>query len=215
MKAVAAAANGSAVEGTELRTLVWIDSREAKIVRWNGHEVSIERIESSVPDHRKATGIIRRQPHYEAGLMSGGYGHPHLSDESHRLEHLARYIDRIAGGLKGLEPLHILGPGPVRERLERAVMEADAHDRRVRPVSSDATPRLTDRQLVARLRALAGDTPSRQAVGRHRWTGEMARRASGAATQAPQRAARKPSGRRAGVEAAELAAEVEAATAEP
>jgi hypothetical protein len=147
------------------RTLVWIDTREARIVRWDGRQASAERIESEVPDHRKATGLVRRQPRYDAGLTSGGYGHPQPSDDSHRLEHLARFLDQVAARIPDDEPLDILGPGSVREHLERVVRERDTRHQRSRPLTCTASTRLTARQLVARVRSLAGQPPRRRPIG--------------------------------------------------
>jgi hypothetical protein len=138
------------------RTLVWIDTREARIVHWDGSTAEIERIESEVPEHRKATGLVRREPRYDAGLMSGGYGHPRTSDDDHRLEHMARFLDQVASRIPSDKPLDILGPGLVREHFARLIREDDARHRREREPTCAASPRLTDRQLVARIRMLAG-----------------------------------------------------------
>jgi hypothetical protein len=192
----------SANERSGSPTLVWIDTREACIVHWDGHEATIERIESEVPDHRKATGLVRRQPRYDAGLMSGGYGHPHPSDDAHRLEHLARFIEQVSARIPPDASLHVIGPGPVHERLGRAIMDADTHHHRSRTVTLEASRRLTDRQLVARVRALAGDVPRRRTVGAYRWTGQLAERTSGAQAGEPRRVVRKPPDERQEIEAA-------------
>jgi hypothetical protein len=198
------------------RTLVWIDAREAIVVHWADREVSVERIESEVPEHHKASGLVRRQPHYAADLMSGGYGHPHTSAERHRLEHLARFLDQVAEKVGGDdEALHIIGPGTVREQLERLIREADVRHRRTRTLTCDPARRLTERQLVARARALAGDLPIRRTVGAYRWTGEAATRTSGAAAREPRRVVRKPPDVRAEIEEAEAAAETAEELAEP
>jgi hypothetical protein len=207
MQAHQPSAPGGGNEQPTPRTLVWIDSREAVLVRWNDHQVSIERIESEVPQQHKATGLVRRHPHYAADMMTGGYGHPHSSAERHRHEHLARFLDQVAAKVEDEEPLHIIGPGSVREQLERLVREADTRHHRTRPLTCDPARRLTERQLVSRARTLAGDLPTRRTVGGFRWTGEAARRTSGAATNAPRRVVRKPPDARAEIEAAEAEAE--------
>lgn len=40
---------GEAPEGARRLTLVWIDAREAAVVRWDAGRASLERIESEVP----------------------------------------------------------------------------------------------------------------------------------------------------------------------
>jgi hypothetical protein len=140
-------------------TIVWIDAREAVIVRWQGAEAAIERIDSDVPAHHRATGHVR----HDAAIRPGG-GVPKAAGEPHRLEHLDRFIDDVVGRLPAEDDLLILGPGTVRERLEREVGERDRRHGGHRIVTCQASPPRTDRQLVARLRHLAGvDAPRRGA----------------------------------------------------
>jgi hypothetical protein len=140
-------------------TIVWIDAREAVIVRWQDAEASIERIDSDVPAHHRATGHVR----HDAAVRPGG-GVPKAAGEPHRLEHLGQFIDDVLGRLPDDDDLLILGPGTVRERLEREVGERDRRHGRHRVVTCQASPPRTDRQLVARLRHLAGaDAPRRGA----------------------------------------------------
>jgi hypothetical protein len=143
-------------------TLVWIDAAEAVIVRLRGSEAAIERVESEVPAHHRATGHVRHDPSMRHG---GGGGSPQTADEPHRLEHLKRFVAEIEGRLAASEELLIIGPGTVHERLARRVMATDEHRGRDREVSCEVSPRLTDRQLVARLRRLAGAVPRRRKVG--------------------------------------------------
>ena len=42
--------------------LVWIDSHEAIVVRWEDDQARIERVTSQVPDHHKSTGHVRHDP---------------------------------------------------------------------------------------------------------------------------------------------------------
>jgi hypothetical protein len=140
-------------------TVVWIDAREAVIVRWQDAEASIERIDSDVPAHRRSTGHLR----HDAAIGPGG-GAPKSAGEPHRLEHLGQFIDDVLGRLPAEDDLLILGPGTVRERLEREVGERDKRHGLHRVVTCQASPPRTDRQLVARLRHLTGtDAPRRGA----------------------------------------------------
>ena len=98
----------------------------------------------------------------------------------------------MAARIEATDSVAIIGPGPVRDRLDREVRGADARRHVVRDVAAAASPRLTDRQLIARLRVLAGDVPRRRTVGAYRWTAEPAVKASGAAIVEPERVIRKP-----------------------
>lgn len=188
MDAPGFALTGTGSDRHEPRTLVWIDAREAFITRWVDGETSTQRLESEVPDHRKSTGHVR----HEASLGYAGAGSPRTAGETHRLEHLARFVEQVAGKLPPGDALTIIGPGTVREHLERVVREADVHHHRTRTLACEASPRLTERQLVARVKLLAGDVPRRRTVGAYRWTGEAGERRSGARITTPDRVLEKP-----------------------
>ena len=152
-------------------TLVWIDSKEAIIVRCEDGTTTIERVESDVPARHRATGHERHHPdvHYGAGA-----GHPHATGDARRLEHLARFIDLVGERLDGDYELIVIGPGTVHEQLAGRVREIDARHRRGRTVRSEAAPRLSRRQLVARAKRASGNEPRRRTVGAYRWSGATA-----------------------------------------
>jgi len=167
-------------------TIVWVDARHAVIVRWQDAEAHLERIESDVPAHHRATGHVR----HDAAVRPGG-GMPKTAGEPHRLEHLAQFIDGVAGRLPDDDDLLILGPETVRERLGREVRERDRHHGHDRLVTCEAAPPLTDRQLIARLRHLAGSDAPRQTFGAYRWSEPTPRRESGHLLVEPRRVVEK------------------------
>lgn len=173
-------------EVTQDHTLVWIDSRGAVIATWHAGEVRLERLQSDVPAHHKATGHVR----YDPTVRHGG-GAPKDTGEANRLEHLARFVELVASRVPPADPVLILGPGTVRDRLEHRVAEADRHASRTRTVTCQPAARLTDRQLVARLRRVAGEQP-RRTVGAYRWTETPSRRPSGSERPTPRRVSPKP-----------------------
>lgn len=169
-------------------TLVWMDSREAIVVRWLAGSARLERIESEIPAHHRSTGHVRHDPM----VRHGGGGRPSTAGEPHRLEHLERFIDQIAMRLPPEDDLVLIGPGTVREHLERRIRETDEHHRRTRQISCESSTRLTDPQLVARLRRLVGADPRRRTVGAYRWTERPGERASGDARLPSRRVVEKP-----------------------
>lgn len=177
----------AANEVTQSSTLVWIDAREAVIVRWQDDRARLERVESEVPARHRATGHVRHDPN----VRHGGGG-PQTAGEPHRLEHLERFLEQIATRLPADDELFILGPGIVREGLERHVREMDKHHKRSRSVSCEASSRLTDRQLIARLRRFAGVVTRRRSVGAYRWTEPLPHRPSGQPRLEPRRVVDKP-----------------------
>ena len=141
-------------------TLVWIDAREAVIVRWHDDRAHLERLDSDVPAHHRATGNVRHDP-----------------------------------AVPRDDDLLILGPGTVRERLERLVRDMDEHHQRTRAISGEASSRLTDRQLIARLRHVVGADPRRRTVGAYRWNEPPSERPSGHAQPGPRRVVEKRTNR--------------------
>lgn len=147
-------------------TVVWIDSREAVIVRLRDGQPRLERVESEVPAHRRATGHVRHEP----AFRHGGGGSPQSAGEPHRLEHLKRFVTDIADRLAPDEDLLVIGAGTVHERLARHIAESDEHRGYSRAMVCEASPPLTDRQLIARLRRFTGVETRRRTVGAYRWS---------------------------------------------
>lgn len=141
------AAGASATE--RQLTLVWIDSRDAFVVRSGDRAQEVETLTSEVPAHHRSTGHVRHDP----GVRHGGGGPPQTAGEPHRLEHLARFLDAVAERIAAEDDVLVIGPGTVRTRLARRLREEDERRPSGRAVHTEASARLTSRQLVARLRA--------------------------------------------------------------
>ena len=135
-------------------TLVWIDARVARIVRWMDGGATIDRVESDVPAHRGSAGHVRHDP----TIRSGGGGSA-TAGEPRRLEHLARFLDAVAHRLPEGD-LELIGPGTTHERLAGVLRGTDPHGSR--RIHVTASPPRTDRQLIAALRRLSGHEPRRR-----------------------------------------------------
>ena len=139
-------------------TLVWIDSREAQVVRDHAGEPSIERLMSDVPPHHRSTGHVRFDPssrHGGAALTSG---------EPRRLEHMSQFVRRVARGLPLQSDVLVIGPGTVRNRLSSQLRRQDTRSGVQRAISCEPADRLTRRQLVARYRRSIGAELRRRTV---------------------------------------------------
>jgi hypothetical protein len=167
-------------------TLVWMDARQAVIVQWHDGKTSIERLESDVPRHHRSTGHVR---HGTSGRTHAGP--PRSAGDTHRLEHLRRFIEQVQRRLPPSDQLAICGPGPVAVRLAQAIHDDDHHHGRSRQVIHRRAAALTDRQLVAEVRRLVADVPPRRTVGAYRWSGSQPRTSAGNA-RPPRRVVRKP-----------------------
>jgi hypothetical protein len=108
------------------------------------------------------------------------------------LEHLARFLDAVVAAIADVDDLLLLGPGTVRDHLEHRLIETASPrvlaDRRI---VSEPAGRVTERQLVARLRHHLGQEPRRSTVGAYRWSGSMAHAPSGRLVGLPERVTEK------------------------
>lgn len=145
------------------QTLVWVDSESATVVHWRNEEPIIEHLESDVPAHHRSTGHVRHNPSIRHG---GGGGVPQTADEAHRHEHLERFLETVSQAIPELDDVEIIGPAETHEKLAALVREQDRRHSRSRLVDSAAATRMTEPQLIARIRAFAGEAPRRRKVGR-------------------------------------------------
>ena len=138
-------------------TLIWIDSEQAKLYRWDGSINRNEVITSDVPGKRRSNGHVRRGE----GMLHSGGGAAVDAGEGRRQEHLERYLANVLRRIDRRDALEIAGPGVVHERLAAMVLAADRQAGRQRPIRCAAAGKLTEHQLSARLMELMGITPTR------------------------------------------------------
>ena len=77
--------------------VVWLDSKEAHIYRFNAEDVELERIKAHSPF---------RKVHHKAGVI--GAGHLHLERD---------YFDNIVDALRGVEEWLVVGPGAAKNEF--------------------------------------------------------------------------------------------------
>ena len=130
-------------------TVVWVDSRQATIVR-DPEAPDVRTFVSDVPVHRTSTGHVRYRPAIRHG---GGGGQD--ADEPRRREHLKRFVEAVIGAIPRGERAIVMGPGQVGDEVVRELrLRGDPAEREVSDVR-------TTRQLIARLREAAGEPPRR------------------------------------------------------
>jgi len=139
------------------RALIWIDTREAIIVRWEDEQARIDRVTSEVPDQHKSMGHVRHDP----AVRHGG-GRSQAAEASRREEYLHRFLKDVVHRVPAATDLTVLGPGSIHEHLVKLIRAEDLErgDRRV--ALGRRSSRMTDRQLVALLRELDEDEPPRR-----------------------------------------------------
>jgi hypothetical protein len=134
--------------------LVWIDGREASIVRpavegSGDEEPTIERMYAAEPPPPHPTGHLRHNP-------GARHGEEWKSSADRRRDgQLTAFLAAVEERLVADADVLVIGPGPVHERLARQVQANDRHHRHDRSVTAEASVRLTPRQLQARYRAAA------------------------------------------------------------
>jgi hypothetical protein len=69
---------------------------------------------------------------------------------------LPAFLDAVAARVPETDDVVVVGPGTIRQRLERQLRRADREEGRSRVVRSAASERLTEQELVAHVRELAG-----------------------------------------------------------
>jgi hypothetical protein len=68
------------------------------------------------------------------------------------------FVEAVAGRVPVRDDVRIVGPGDVRLRLGRLIREQDRRAGRKRQVDTRAAGPLAERELVANLRGMAGDS---------------------------------------------------------
>lgn len=124
---------------------VWIDHRKAVIVSASADRVTTKTLESSVGPHSRYSGRAGSQgpdgPQDEGGEKK--------YEERYR-EHLDQYYDEVIDQLGRPEALLILGPGEAKLQLKERFSRSKALA--ACPVEVETTDKLTDTQIVARVK---------------------------------------------------------------
>jgi hypothetical protein len=138
-------------------SLVWIDSREAVIVRAEAAMPVLTRLASDVPGRHRSTGHRRVKVFAGHGARGPEAGHP----DDERLEHRRAFLAEVAHELPLPDRVVVLGPGPVRDHLAGQLHDDPARLAAGGTVEVQPSAPQTDRQLLARFRELAGQRAPR------------------------------------------------------
>jgi hypothetical protein len=115
---------------------IWIDHKRAVIVSALANGVSTRILESEVGAH----------PHF-GGQQDGGGEKKYEERHTHRLE---RYYDEVISQLGEPDGILILGPGEAKVELKERLNRYNARADRV--IAVEAADKLTDPQLVAKVK---------------------------------------------------------------
>ena len=125
-------------------TGLWIDRRKAIIVTLSDGTEDIRIVESNVDRRvRRAGGSRSRSPFGPQEIMAERKRENEFADQ------LARYYSEVVACLRDAQSIVILGPGEARIELKKC-LERERLGERV--VCVEAADKMTDRQIVARIR---------------------------------------------------------------
>jgi hypothetical protein len=123
-------------------TGVWISASAATVVRWSPQVHVRHRIVSTVPGRHRSTG----RPPTEL----------HPAGEGHRDEHMRTFFDEVARALPGEDDLLLVGDGEVVDHFADHVRALDQRHGQPRRIVVEKSGPVTERQLLAHVRAFAG-----------------------------------------------------------
>jgi hypothetical protein len=129
-------------------TGVGISARSAMVLRWSPELTVRHRIDSTVPGRHRSTG---RQPTERRP-----------AGEGHRDEHMRTFFAEVAQALPVDDDLLLVGDGEVVEHFAGQVRADDDSHGRKRRIEVEKGGRLTERELLARIRAFAGSPAKRR-----------------------------------------------------
>jgi uncharacterized protein (DUF58 family) len=132
-------------------TLVWIDARRAVVATWQTGEPHLETILADIPPRDRSIGHVRLDPAIRHG---GGQRQDKL--DHRRTERVREFLDRVQAAIPTQGRAVVIGPGEMRHHLLRRLRETSGAGALPREVTSEPAKPMTDSQIVARLRELAG-----------------------------------------------------------
>ena len=134
------------------RGAIWVSGPEAWLVRQKGDEWRLEKLFSEVPHKHRTTGGRRGNRPYLHGSVN-----PSGREDEKRRNALTQFLDNIVTSADDIEQLYLLGPRPTSHALLRQ-FEVSGKAQKVK--GQIATDRLTERQVIAKVRSSFGaDAP--------------------------------------------------------
>lgn len=123
---------------------VWIDQRNAFIVRPANEDCDVVEILSEVESHGKSTGGKAKSKPYmhESGPSSASHRDRRIDNA------MDKYLKEVAGHLKGETNILLLGPGQAKQKLRNLLIEGN-DQRQQCEISLKASETMTKPQLKA------------------------------------------------------------------
>ena len=130
---------------------IWIDHRKAVIVNLSNGEHNVQIIPSNIEKRVRAAGGSR------TGNTPWGPQDIVAEDQIFRkyLHHLDSYYDKLIDIIKDSDAIFIFGPGRAKIELVKKINKSKALIKKL--VNTETTDKLTDRQIVAKVKKFFQD----------------------------------------------------------
>jgi len=128
---------------------IWIDHKKAVIVSAGAHRITATTVESKVGPH----GRYSDRTGYPGSDGPQDGGGERKYEERYR-QHLDRYYDEVINQLGDPEAVVIFGPGEAKLQLKARLSRSRTLFQRI--VGIEASDKLTDPQIVAKVKAHYG-----------------------------------------------------------
>lgn len=128
-------------------TGIWIDHKRAFIVMVRDEEEKTWQIESDADSSFRAKGgSSSARPH---GAYQEASSNEKKIDEKRKLQ-LHHYYQEVISNLIGADKIYILGPGEAKLELEKELNKSKDSEGRI--VATEKADKMTDRQIIAKVR---------------------------------------------------------------
>jgi len=140
-----------------LVNLIWVDARKAVIATWRGGAPHVDTVAADIPPRDRSVGHVRQDPAIRHG---GGQRQDKL--DHRRADREREFLDAVTARIPAAGRVDVIGSGEMRLHLARRLREAPGATASPREVTTEAAKPMTEAQVVARLRELAGHPAPRQ-----------------------------------------------------
>jgi len=141
------------------RVGLWIDHRKAVIVFLTGNDKGVEIIESRIEKHVHPSGGSRSKTAYSPQEVKAEDIRERKYENS-----LGKYYDEVISRIRGAESILIFGPDAAKDELQKHIMGKELRSRVVR---LETTDKMTERQIVAKVRQYFTNVATPGRITRH------------------------------------------------
>jgi peptide subunit release factor 1 (eRF1) len=124
---------------------VWIDRRQAVVVRLDGDRAEIETVDSDLEKRTRMAGGSR---------STTGWGPQDIASETRRdrrfAKHVQEYYDRVLASIGDAGAIFVFGPGEAKNELVAAASRSSRHQEASTEIG--ASDKLTEPQIVAHVK---------------------------------------------------------------